>query len=408
MLKLTPKNSLLLIGFILMSFSAQAQVVISSFGFDSLPLTSAASGPNAIAVNGSGRTGGSGVAFATGGPAVGLDLVVPGATFDVPSLDVVVEFARNENDAVFFERGGTKFFMAAGNLYFNYRVVKTGNSGQDYTLGPVSAPPMSLSGAYNTLRAVYDASTGEAAVFVGMTRVLYFDGPDSRDLHWHQAGDMFIGGQMDGGGGNFQTLGSITFTSGGVSALPVELVSFSAAVKSEGVVLKWKTATELNNYGFEVQRSADRGNWETLSFVAGHGTSYAPKSYSFTDAGALRADRPILFYRLRQIDRDGTQEYSSVLEVPMAARTTFSVRPARPNPFNPSTVLGIVLDRATAVSVMVYDATGREVARLLDNEALSEGHHDIRFNAMHLPSGVYFATVSSAQGTQTVTLVLQK
>lgn len=403
-------TSLLLTATMFVINSAQAQQVISQFDFDSTPITSAAHGPNASSVNAAAGRGVSGIRFATGGPSVGLDLVVPGATFDVPSLDVYIEYARNESDAVFFERGGTKFYMTNGQLYFDYRVRKNanGNAADDYTIGPASAPPMGVSGAYNTLRVVYLSSTGEAAVYVGGTRVLYVDGTDNKELLWHQAGDMVIGELMDGGGNNFETLGSITFYGETTNPLPVELVSFSASLKTDGVQLRWKTATELNNFGFEVQRSTDRNNWETLDFVQGHGTSNAPKSYFYNDAAALRTGNTVLFYRLRQIDRDGTEDFSDVLETPLMEVRTFTINPARPNPFNPSTTIGLNVDSETSVSMIVFDATGREVSRLLNNEILPAGYHDVHFNAEHLPSGIYFATVLSTQGMQTVKMVLQK
>ncbi|MBR9977706.1 MAG: T9SS type A sorting domain-containing protein [Bacteroidetes bacterium] len=401
-------TSLLLTATLFVFSQTQAQQVISQFNFNSTPLTSATYGPGASSANASASSGGTGVRFATGGPSVGLDLVVSGATFDVPSLDVYIEFARNESDAVFFERGGTKFYMTNGQLYFDYRVIKAGNAADNFTLGPASAPPMGVSGAYNTLRVVYLSSTGEAAVYIGGTRVLYNDGADNKDLHWHQAGDMIIGEIMDGGGNNFETLGSITFYNEGASVLPVELVSFSAALKHDGVQLRWKTATELNNFGFEVQRSSDRDNWETLGFVQGYGTSNSPKSYNYVDATALRTGHTVFFYRLRQIDRDGTDDYSAILETPLMDAHTFTINPARPNPFNPSTTVGLNVDSETTVSLVVFDASGREVARLLNNEVLSAGYHDVHFNAEHLPSGIYFATVLSAQGMQTVKMVLQK
>ncbi|MBE0643015.1 MAG: T9SS type A sorting domain-containing protein [Bacteroidetes bacterium] len=388
--------------------SMQAQMLVSRFDFNALPLTAATAGPNGTYANPSATTGGSGVRFASSGSNVGLDLVVPGATFDDGSIDVVIEYSRNESQATFFERGATKFYMDGGNLYFNYRVYRSTRRYSDYVLGPVSAQAFGTSGVYTTIRVLYAASTGEAAVFINGVRVLYNDGPDGRDLYWVSAGDMTIGGIMDGSGNNFETLGSIAFWIGNVSALPVELVSFSGAMKHEGVVLRWKTATELNNFGFEVQRSTDRKNWETIDFVPGYGTSNSPKSYDCTDADALRSDRPVLYYRLRQVDRDGSDDFSSVLEIPLAELSSFLVHPARPNPFNPSTVIGLAIDHETTVSMAVYDATGREVARILTNEVLPVGYHDIPFNADQLPSGIYFAMVSSDHGMQTVKLVLQK
>ncbi|MDP1678068.1 MAG: hypothetical protein Q8L88_14520, partial [Bacteroidota bacterium] len=94
----------------------------------------------------------------------------------------------------------------------------------------------------------------------------------------------------------------------GLMALPVELVSFSATAKGKNVELKWNTATEVNNYGFEIERSvvSDRHlqgdgyfSWTKIGFVEGNGTTNAPKLYSFVDASASGK----VLYRLKQIDR---------------------------------------------------------------------------------------------------------
>ncbi len=195
--------------------------------------------------------------------------------------------------------------------------------------------------------------------------------------------------------------------------LPVELTSFTAEVAEKSVELKWRTATEVNNYGFEVERRevSDRhleadGHlaWTKIGFVEGNGTTNAPKSYSFTDKSANRKTS----YRLKQIDRDGKFEYSQTVEV--SVETTpkeFALEQNYPNPFNPTTAIGYQLSANSFTTLKIYDAIGREVATLV-NEVKDAGYYSAQFDGMKLSSGIYFAKLTSDRKTQMKKLLLLK
>jgi hypothetical protein len=192
-------------------------------------------------------------------------------------------------------------------------------------------------------------------------------------------------------------------------ALPVELTSLTASTSKNGVTLNWKTATETNNYGFEIQRSAvssqqSNKSWSKLGFVEGNGTTNAPKSYSFTDKSASGK----ISYRLKQIDRDGKFEYSQVVEV--TAVTTpkeFALEQNYPNPFNPTTAFSYQLSANSFTTLKIYDAIGREVATLV-NEAKEAGTYSAQFDGAKLSSGIYFAKLTSDRKTQMKKLLLLK
>ena len=192
-------------------------------------------------------------------------------------------------------------------------------------------------------------------------------------------------------------------------ALPVELTSFTASTEKNGVTLNWKTATETNNYGFEIQRSVvssqQSGNvWSKIGFVEGNGTTNAPKSYSFTDKSANGKTS----YRLKQIDRDGKFEYSQTVEM-MVVNTpkSFALEQNYPNPFNPTTAIGYQLSANSFTTLKVYDAIGREVATLV-NEVKDAGYYSAQFDGAKLSSGIYFAKLTSSGKTQIRKLVLMK
>lgn len=180
--------------------------------------------------------------------------------------------------------------------------------------------------------------------------------------------------------------------------VPVELSLFIATIIEKKVQLSWKTETEQNNRGFEIERSDDSFNefrdeqWMTIGFVDGAGTTTEPHHYSFID-------KPILakkyFYRLRQIDLDGTVSYSPVVMIDMSETKTFSLSQNFPNPFSlsrGSTSITFTLTTVQAflpVTLKVYDTFGRAIKTLVDGY-LPSGEHTVVMNRTGLQSGVYY------------------
>jgi len=167
--------------------------------------------------------------------------------------------------------------------------------------------------------------------------------------------------------------------------IPVELTSFTAAVNGNDVQLIWKTATEKNNSGFQVERKS-LSEYETISFVAGAGTTTEPMSYSYSD---INLNPGAYYYRLKQIDFDGTFEYSEVVEVDVIAPDVYSLNQNYPNPFNPSTKITFSLASDALVSLKVFDVLGQEIVSLI-NQDLTAGVHTHNFDAAGINSGIYF------------------
>jgi hypothetical protein len=166
--------------------------------------------------------------------------------------------------------------------------------------------------------------------------------------------------------------------------VPVELTSFTGIANDGVVELTWITATETNNHGFEVQRSQG-SDFETIAFVDGHGTTTETQAYAYSDRNVNTGSYS---YRLRQVDFDGTFEYSDVIEVDVPAPAVFALVQNYPNPFNPSTKIEFRLAVDSKVSLKVFDILGQEVANLV-NANLVAGSHDVNFNASSLNTGVY-------------------
>lgn len=172
------------------------------------------------------------------------------------------------------------------------------------------------------------------------------------------------------------------------NVVPVELMSLSARTSAKNeVVVEWATATETNNYGFYIERSLDNVNFEEIGFVKGAGDSEYENAYSYTDKET--DDVGVYYYRLKQVDFDGTYEFSSVISASIKAPNSYSLYQAYPNPFNPSATIKFDLKESGLVKLTVYNSLGQVVNTLINNE-LDAGQHDIMFNAARLASGIYF------------------
>jgi hypothetical protein len=198
------------------------------------------------------------------------------------------------------------------------------------------------------------------------------------------------------------TLGS------GTNPLPVELASFTGSMLDNGVELKWSTASELNNYGFDVERKAKNGEgmWEKLGFIEGQGTSNTSHQYEFLDKNVAVGQYA---YRLKQIDRDGSFKNYNEIEVTVSAPTEFSLDQNYPNPFNPSTSISFALPEASNVTLRVYNMLGQVVATLLDG-GVEAGIHSVPWTPSGLSSGIYIYRLQAKDAgfTQTKTMMLTK
>jgi hypothetical protein len=184
--------------------------------------------------------------------------------------------------------------------------------------------------------------------------------------------------------------------------IPVELTSFTASVIQNKVTLNWTTVTETNNSGFEVQRKASGEEFAPVGFVVGNGTTTELKYYTYTEQGLTSGTYQ---YRLKQIDYDGTFEYSNEIEVDVLAPNKFSLEQNYPNPFNPLTKITFTLPEASQVKLTVFNILGEEVKTLI-NENRDAGHHTVDFNASGFSSGVYLYKIQAGNFIQVRKMIL--
>ena len=172
----------------------------------------------------------------------------------------------------------------------------------------------------------------------------------------------------------------------GNELLPVELISFTANFIKNSVHLNWNTATEVMNYGFDIERNVNGSDWSKIGFINGYGNSNVPHYYTYKDENV---DVPGNYkYRLKQIDTDGKFAYSPIAETEVFGSDNYSLYENYPNPFNPTTTIEYYVPADTKVTLKILDILGREVTTLVDKE-VTAGKHKVIFDASSLSSGIY-------------------
>ena len=163
-------------------------------------------------------------------------------------------------------------------------------------------------------------------------------------------------------------------------------------MNQNNVTLKWSTSTEVNNYGFNVERSTGNQNWENIGFVQGNGNSNSTKEYSFVDNNLKSGSYS---YRLQQIDNDGSFKYSNNISLNINLIANSEMGQNYPNPFNPTTTIQYTMAQRDNIRLVIYNAIGQQVAELVNGE-VDAGTHNVTFNGANLSSGIYFYTLAGS------------
>ncbi|MFZ1321596.1 MAG: T9SS type A sorting domain-containing protein [Ignavibacteria bacterium] len=327
----------------------------------------------------------------------------------------------NSTSGILYTMGGSGAGAFAENLYS----VNINTAATSFLAGPYSVGTFGEVIAYNyTDNMIYHWSTGGMEMIDPVTFIatpVLMSGATVTEV----VGAVYIGG------GRFQltdlvfqvSTSAFTMTSGGVASLvgptpyrarglgyidpllPVELSSFASLVSGSDVTLNWSTASEINNSGFDIERSSVSGTWSKVGSVSGNGTSTTANSYSYTDKNLATGNYN---YRLKQIDFNGNFEYFNLSnEVNIGVPVKYDLSQNYPNPFNPSTKINYALPTDGQVSIKIFDMSGKEVMSLL-NEVKSAGYYSVNFNASNLSSGIYFYSLSAADFSATKKMMLVK
>jgi len=186
--------------------------------------------------------------------------------------------------------------------------------------------------------------------------------------------------------------------------LPVELASFSANKKEGTIYLQWRTESENNAYGFHIEKSLNKQEFKTIGFVKSRGTTSKPQEYQFIDHDIAAGT---YFYRLKQVDRDGSFEYSNTIEINITPPVTYALSQNYPNPFNPQTKIAFCLPAEEKVTLKIFNVQGQLIATLL-NDVKEPGNHALTWDAADKPSGVYICQFQAGHFRKNIKLLLVK
>jgi hypothetical protein len=277
--------------------------------------------------------------------------------------------------------------------------------GNEGILRQFNIVPGNNSGLDATFRFYYDESELNNIPEANLTM---FKSPNGVNNTWNGVGgtvnttDNYV--ELSGiGDFSYWTLGDVN------NPIPVELTSFSASTDEKFVALNWVTASEINNYGWDIERRIknDENNfsdWIKAGFVKGSGNTIESVSYTFSDKNITSG---VFQYRLKQIDFDGTFTYSNIAEVEINGPTEFALFQNYPNPFNPETVIRFEVPVTAFVNLTVYNAIGEKVATLI-NQQMERGVYLWNFNAGDYPSGIYIYRLNTGDQIFTKKMVLIK
>ncbi|QQS35606.1 MAG: T9SS type A sorting domain-containing protein [Ignavibacteriales bacterium] len=189
---------------------------------------------------------------------------------------------------------------------------------------------------------------------------------------------------------------------------PVELSSFNISVVGSSIQLNWRTESETNNFGFEIERTVGEtstaSGWKKIGFIEGSGNSSSPREYLFTDSPP---PNEYYHYRLKQIDIDGKYSYSNVIGVEFGTPIQFELEQNFPNPFNPATKINYTIPTRGLVTLKVFDILGCEIS-IIVNENLNPGSYTSIFDGRALPSGIYICRLTGNSVTQSIKMLLLK
>ncbi len=363
---------------VLVTFSIKAQL-ISEFNWASNPLTIATFGPNATSVSTSATSvyvGGTiGYAINPGLPTKDIDLIIPGASFNVDGIDIEFDFRREESVASFFKRGSLfNFQMNNGNLQVTFTTTQ-GSTPGNITINSGNIKTVADDHAFHHYRFRYDNNTGIANVWVDGIIVYTYNGVAGRPLAWTNAGNVIIGELMDVTSRNLGVLANFK-VSGVNSILPAELLSFTASEKNGKSFLQWTTTNEVNFSHFIIERSADSKNYTAIEKL-----NTSAKQYRTYDNSPLRGDN---YYRLKMIDNDGSFKYSAVVKLNFTSAASSA---CFPNPA--ANYVNLVINNAQAGTYSYSVATlngGMVKAAIV---SLNSGTQQLRIDlAGNIPSGV--------------------
>ena len=386
----------------ILTINSDAQI-ISRFTWETNP-TTAVVGANAISVSSYAtvtKTDKKDKGLNPGNGSNDINLVLEGTPFNVPAIDISVDFRREESQATFFYRGNyLNFGMNNGYLGVSFQLV----NGASYTAinsGDAYAIPDDHS--FHNYRFNYDNNTGIAKMYADGNLVYTYNGTAGTTLYYTGAGNVTIGKDMDATGRNVAILDNLVIQKYANALLPLQLLSFSANAKNNYAVLNWNTTQEVHVTSFVVERSADAAVFAAVKNInAANGYSIV-NTYQFTDSMPVS---PVAYYRLKMVNDDGTFTYSAIKSVAVAGNSKSAIS-VYPNPTTDYVTIKMTNAAAGQYHYTVSSITGQAITST--DVTLANGYNQIKIDLTKTTvKGIVVIHISSVQGNAAETFTVVK
>lgn len=274
-------------------------------------------GPNASAVGPNATSSPGGVGSTNGlnpgSPSANINLHIPntGNVFDIPNIDISIDFRRNESTAQMIKRG--VFTFNQSSTIGSFKVVFRVNDGTGGTVVTSTAYPIPQDATFRNYRFTYDNCSGIGTMYVNNVTVWSSPTPTvNQNLYWVSDGDIIIGQDMDGAGNNIVNLDNFLLQPFSCSILPINLLSFTGYNSGQKNNFKWSTGTEKNNDYFSLEKSVDGQFWQPVAKVVGAGNSSTLKTYTAEDKDP---GTTLNYYRLKQTDHNGSEKTFTIISI---------------------------------------------------------------------------------------------
>jgi hypothetical protein len=348
--------SFLIIFFLTINAGAQ---LITRFTWETNPVTTAAAGANAISVSSyatvsTGGTNGT-KGLNPGSGSHDINLTLDSTAFNVPALDIAIDFRREESQASFFYRNNFNFGMNGGSLSVSFQIATGLTTYTTINSGNVYSVPDDHS--FHTYRFNYDNNTGKASIWVDTSLVYTYNATAGLSLYWKGAGNVIIGKDMDATGRNVAVLDNLTVQQYASALLPLKLISFTAQAKNKYAVINWNTSEEISVASFVVERSSNGAVFAAVKTIAALKGYNNINQYQFIDSLPFS---PVSYYRLKMINDNGSFAYSAIKSVTVEnqAKAAISVYP---NPAVDYTIIKMNNAKAVKYHYTVSSITGQVI-----------------------------------------------
>jgi Secretion system C-terminal sorting domain len=388
-----------------LSINAGAQL-ITRFTWETNPVTTAVAGVNAISVSSyatvsTGGTNGT-KGLNPGNGSNDINLTLDGTAFNVPAIDIAVDFRREESQASFFYRGSNfNFGMNSGKLAASFQIASGESSFTTINSGNVYSIPDDHS--FHNYHFNYDNNTGIAKIWVDAVLVYTYNGTAGKALYWTGAGNVIIGKDMDATGRNVAILDNLIIQKYASALLPLKLVSFTAEAKNNYAAISWTTTEELNVTSFIIERSSNGAVFSAVKTMNALNGYSAVNHYQFTDSLPLNQ---VCYYRIKMINNNGSFTYSDIKTVSITAAGVSEVS-LFPNPVVNYATIKMSNTKAGQYHYTVSSITGQVVtaADVHLNNGLQQIQIDLSKTAL---KGVMIIHLGNAEANTTETFTIIK